>query len=113
MAIDLPGKDKIGGIKKEYVYIGGGLLLVIGVVIVRSRNAKAAASTSTGTVTDPAGNVCAAFNPVTGYCPGTPNDLANSTLQGRNSASYVGGQIIGYDQYGKDRKSTRLNSSHT
>ena len=29
-----------------------------------------------GTQTDPAGNTCATVNPATGYCPGTPEDLA-------------------------------------
>jgi hypothetical protein len=93
---------KIGGVKKEYVYAGvavGGVLLVV--VYMRSKS-KAAATGAT--VTDPAGNVCAALNPSSGYCPGSPQDLSytgtGSTLAGSNSASYVGGQIIGYDQYG-------------
>lgn len=29
-----------------------------------------------GQQTDPAGNTCTAVNPATGYCPGTPEDLA-------------------------------------
>lgn len=31
---------------------------------------------SAGLVTDPAGNQCAAVDPATGYCPGTPEDTA-------------------------------------
>ena len=93
----------IGGIKKQYVYIGGGLVIVVvGVVWFRSKNANANANS--GSVTDPAGNVCSAVDPNSGYCPGTPQDLAYQqspyTLAGTNAASYVGGQIIGYDQNG-------------
>lgn len=102
-----PG-GKIGGIKKEYAYgaiaIGG---IVIIVVYMRSKS-QSSATNSTGTVTDPAGNVCAALSPSSGYCPGTPEDLAyagntatgSGGLVGSNSSSFVGGQIIGYDQYG-------------
>lgn len=96
---------KIGGVKKEYVYAGvavGGVILVV--VYMRSRQQSAAANSAL--VTDPSGNQCAALSPTSGYCPGTPEDLAyqgtgvNGTLEGTNAASYVGGQIIGYDQYG-------------
>lgn len=106
---DIPpkGKGTIGGIKKQYVYAGGALLgVVVIVVYYRSKQQAAqAATTAATTVTDPAGNVCAALSPTSGYCPGTPEDLAYNgtgagTLEGTNAASYVGGQIIGYDQYG-------------
>lgn len=106
---DLPpkGKGTIGGVKKQYVYAGGALLgVVVVVVYYRSKKQAAeAATTAATTVTDPAGNVCAALSPTSGYCPGTPEDLAYSgtgagTLEGTDAASYVGGQIIGYDQYG-------------
>jgi hypothetical protein len=93
---------KIGGVKKEYVYAGGAVAGVLLVVVYMRSKSKAAATGAT--VTDPAGNVCAALNPSSGYCPGSPQDLSytgtGSTLAGSNSASYVGGQIIGYDQYG-------------
>lgn len=95
---------KIAGVDKKYVAAGGVLLAgVLVVVYYRSKKqAAASSSSSTGTVTDPAGNVCAALDPNSGYCPGTPQDTAyqQSTLLGTDSASYVGGQIIGYDQYG-------------
>lgn len=93
----------IGGIKKQYVYIGGGLVIVVaGVVWFRS---KSQSNANAGSVTDPAGNVCSALDPNSGYCPGTPQDMAYQqsagyTLAGSNPASYVGGQVIGYDQYG-------------
>src|SRR5216684_1909914 len=93
---------KIGGVKKEYVYAGGALLVVVLGVVVYTRSKKQAASSST-MVTDPGGNVCVALNP-SGYCPGSPQDLAYSgtgvTASGQNSASWVGGQIIGYDGTG-------------
>lgn len=99
-----PPKGKIGGMDKKYVY--GGLAIggiVIAVVYFRSKS-QSSASNSTGTVTDPAGNVCAALSPSSGYCPGTAEDLAyagnTAGLVGSDNASYVGGQIIGYDQYG-------------
>jgi hypothetical protein len=106
---DIPpkGKGTIAGVKKQYVYAGGAILgVVILVVYYRSKQQAAAATTAANTVTDPSGNVCAALSPVSGYCPGTPEDLAYQgtgaagTLEGTNAASYVGGQIIGYDQYG-------------
>lgn len=92
----------IGGIKKQYVYIGGGLVIVVaGVVWFRSKHQS---NSNSGNVTDPAGNVCSALDPNSGYCPGTPQDLAYqqsaNTLVSSNPASYVGGQVIGYDQYG-------------
>jgi hypothetical protein len=105
MAIDMKGE--IGGVKKVYIYGGAGILIVtIGVVYYRSKKtaAAAAANATTATVTDPAGNVCAALSPTSGYCPGSPQDLAYSgesgTPVGVDSSSDVGGQIIGYDQYG-------------
>jgi hypothetical protein len=95
-----PSGGKIGGVKKEYVYIGVGLGAVVIVVYIRSKKAAAATSTM---VSDPAGNQCAVLSPTSGYCPNTPQDLAyqnSGTLVGANSASYVGGQVVGYDQYG-------------
>lgn len=93
---------KIGGVKKEYVYAGVAVLGVL-VVVVYTRSKKQAAANS-ALVTDPAGNQCAALSPTSGYCPGTPQDLAyagtGANLVGQNSASWVGGQIVGYDQYG-------------
>lgn len=61
---------------------GYGIVLAAGVIgysIIKNRSASstaAAAGSTAGTVTDPAGNVCAATNPATGYCPGTPQDIA-------------------------------------
>jgi hypothetical protein len=120
---DLPpkGGGKIGGMKKEYVY--GGLAIggiVIAVVYFRSKSQSNATNT-TGTVTDPAGNVCAALSPSSGYCPGTPEDLAyagntasgSGGLVGTDSSSYVGGQIIGYDQYGNPIYSSNSGQGNT
>lgn len=97
------GKAKIGGIKKQYWYAGLGVVGVGAIVYYRKKQQDAAAAQSTGMVTDPAGNTCAALDPNSGYCPGTQQDLAyqgNLNPSGYNAASSVGGQIIGYDQYG-------------
>lgn len=96
----LPGKPKIMGVKKEFVYIGGAAVGVLGIAWYRAKK-QSQQSSSSGMVTDPAGNVCSALDPNSGYCPGTPQDLSyQQTLVGTNSASYVGGQVIGYDQTG-------------
>ena len=98
----------IGGVKKEYVYAGGAVLGVVAIVVyTRSKNS---AANSAASVTDPAGNVCTTLSPTSGYCPGSAEDLAyagtGATLGGSDSASYVGGQVIGYDQYGNPIYST-------
>lgn len=99
-----PKSGTIHGVKKEYVYAGVAVLGVL-VVVVYMRSKSSAATTAATTVTDPAGNVCAALSPTSGYCPGSSEDLAYQgtgvdTTEGLDSASSVGGQIIGYDQYG-------------
>lgn len=106
-----PKSGEIGGVKKEYVYAGGGVLVVlIAVVYMRSKQ-SAAATANTATVTDPAGNVCAALNPSSGYCPGTAQDLAyTGTLEGTDSSSFVGGQIVGYDANGNPVYSSNSNT---
>jgi hypothetical protein len=94
----------IGGVKKEYAYAGGAIAAVLIVVVYMRTKSTAAATTAATTVTDPAGNVCAALSPTSGYCLGSPEDLSyngmGANLVGQNSSSYVGGQVIGYDQYG-------------
>jgi hypothetical protein len=97
--VKLPG---IGEVKKGYVYAGGAAILVIvGVVYMRHKNAAAAsaasstASGSGGTVTDPAGNVCAALDPASGYCPGSTED---EQYQEQTSAG-LGDTGEGYDEY--------------
>jgi hypothetical protein len=90
--------------KNEALLLG---LVAVGVVIVavmrkKSANAAAAAaagsSAGAGQFTDPAGNVCAAPDPSTGYCPGTPEDIsaqeqlsASSTDYGLDSGGSLGG----------------------
>jgi hypothetical protein len=58
-----------------------GTLGVVGIGAVlyfrhRQSTAASAATGTSGTVTDPDGNVCAALNPDTGFCPGSPGDQA-------------------------------------
>jgi hypothetical protein len=74
--VHVPG---IGPMKKKnatYAAVGG-LALVLLYIVVRKRQSSAAATTAPAgaTVTDPDGNVCSALAP-SGYCPGTPGDLA-------------------------------------
>jgi hypothetical protein len=92
---------EIGGVKKKTLIIGGASLGGLVIVVVWMRSKKASQSSANqSSVTDPAGNVCAALDPNSGYCPGTPQDLQYQTAVGTNAASYVGGQIIGYDGNG-------------
>lgn len=84
--VTLPG---IGPVSKKALVVTG---VVAGGVLAyayyrHSKTASAAttapsATTSAGTVTDPAGNVCAALDPNSGYCPGTAQDLAYQESEG-------------------------------
>lgn len=87
-------------VKKQTVYLAGGILLVVGgIAYYRSRQSTSAAA-STAASTTAANNI----DPATGYAYGSQEDqaaLAGMAGTGSSdSASYVGGQIIGYDQYG-------------
>lgn len=80
----MPDNEPKGGALKKFTKnkpLFFGTLAVIGIGAVlyfRHRQATAAGTVGTtgGTVTDPAGNVCSAVNPSTGFCPGTPEDQA-------------------------------------
>lgn len=93
--VELPG---VGEVKRSTAIIGGGVIVaIVGYVYIRNKRAKAAAAGSTtGTVTDPAGNVCAALNPQSGYCPGSPED--QQYLQQQSAGT--GGFGPGYGQGG-------------
>ncbi len=80
--VTVPG---FGKVKKAYAWAGAAVVAVLAVVWYRGRGGGSAAAT--GGVTDPDGNVCGALNPATGFCPGTPGDLAAS-----GSAAGAGGQ---------------------
>lgn len=80
--VKLPG---FGEVKKSTAIVGG--LGIAGVFLIlwwrqrKSAQAQSAAAATSpaaaaATVTDPAGNVCSALNPATGYCPGTAEDQA-------------------------------------
>jgi hypothetical protein len=97
--VHVPG---IGNVKKGYVIAGAGAIVVIvGIAYMRHKNAAStsaasnAASSTGGTVTDPAGNVCAALDPASGYCPGSPED---EQYQEQESAG-LGDTGEGYDEY--------------
>jgi PASTA domain len=97
--VHLPG---VGNVKKGYVYAGAAAIVVIvGVAYMRHKNAAASAaatnsaSGTSGTVTDPAGNVCAALDPGSGYCPGSPEDEQYLEQQ----SAGLGDTGEGYDEY--------------
>jgi hypothetical protein len=83
-AIKVPG---IGDVQKKYVIggvvVGGGIAVI---VYIRAKKASAAAAAApaanttgdsgTSLVTDPAGNQCTSLDPNSGYCPGSPEDVA-------------------------------------
>jgi hypothetical protein len=100
----MPGEIKIPGIGDvEKKYIIGGVLVGAGIGVIvyfRSKNkanaAAATASTSGAVVTDPAGNTCSVLDPNSGYCPGSPEDVA---YQESASGSYSGVGFSG-GQYG-------------
>lgn len=74
--VNLPG---VGKVKKKYAAIavvGTGLVAVLWY---RSHKAATAATTATGSVTDPAGNVCSTLDPNSGYCPGSTEDQQYQT----------------------------------
>ena len=50
--------------------------LAAGLGLVYYYQRKNAAPAAAGTVVDPAGNVCSALNPLTGFCPGSAADIA-------------------------------------
>jgi hypothetical protein len=100
--IKLPG---LGDVQKKYVIGGvvvGGLVAVV--VFIRARN-KAATTASANTsgaagsslVTDPAGNQCTSLDPNSGYCPGSPEDVA---YQESASGSYSNLGASDYGGYG-------------
>jgi hypothetical protein len=78
--VDVPvlGKEK----KSTALLALAAAVGVIGFAVIEKRKqaaaaaAAAASSTAAGQFTDPAGNVCAAPDPNTGYCPGTAEDQA-------------------------------------
>lgn len=97
------GTVSLGGhkVKKSTAYAAAiAAVLVIAVAIYRKQEAAkaAAAAPATGAApsfTDPAGNQCAAADPSTGYCPGTPEDISAQEQLSASSADYGYGGGIG------------------
>jgi hypothetical protein len=78
--------------KKNTVLLGGlaGVAVIIVAVVRKNKAAAAGSSTTAGTgqFTDPAGNVCSAPDPSTGYCPGTPEDTSAQEQLSAGSDDY-------------------------
>jgi hypothetical protein len=96
---DVPKKYVIGG-----VVVGGGVAVI---VFIRARSAakqsaanaaNQTAAQASGTVTDPAGNTCAALDPNSGYCPGSPED---QEWQEENSGYYSSGDLASEEAAGE------------
>jgi hypothetical protein len=96
--IDIPGLGKVPD-----KYAVGAVLSALGIAVIvffraRSKATQAAAqaasaqstSATANMVTDPAGNQCAALDPNSGYCPGSPEDEAWQEENGSDA----------YDDYG-------------
>jgi hypothetical protein len=107
MALEGEVKTPFGKISKKTAVIGGVAVAGIGGVLYwryrKNQAASAASSTSgstTGMVTDPAGNQCASVDPDTGYCPGTPEDeqTAQQSLYGDDIGEGYG-ESVGYGAY--------------
>ena len=89
--VDIPvvGREK----KSTALLVGGAAVAVILYAVIEKRKQAAAAAAATtaaataGQFTDPAGNVCGAPDPSTGFCPGTAEDTAaQEQLQQYNSS---------------------------
>jgi hypothetical protein len=95
--ITLPGGLHIK--KNVAIAIGIGAAGIAGYVLYKQSQASS-------TTTDTSGYSTADVDPQTGYPYGSPEDqaalaaLSAGTLGQVNSAGYVGGSVIGYDQYG-------------
>jgi hypothetical protein len=79
-------------IPKTEAYAGAAVVVgVIAYAVIQKRKNAAAASQSGspgGQFTDPAGNVCSAPNPETGFCPGTPEDISATEQLSSGSTDY-------------------------
>jgi len=91
----LSGQVTIPGTKakvpKAAAAAGIALVAIFAIMYYRNRKAKTATAAAGTTVTDPDGNVCAALAP-SGYCPGTPNDVAyQASTSGTSGGGFGGG----------------------
>jgi hypothetical protein len=78
----------VGKVKKKYVGIAVVGTTLVAVLWYRSHKAASAtATTATGSVTDPAGNVCSTLDPNSGYCPGSTEDQAYQTSMLGNASA--------------------------
>jgi len=103
--------------KNKYVIGAVGVAVVI-LVIIRIRSGRASVSAApavatadtTAQVTDPAGNVCTALDPDSGYCPGSAEDtqyyseqdstLDDETDEGLDDSGGAASDSSGYDAAG-------------
>lgn len=94
----------VGTEKKSTVmlFAAAGVGVIIYAMMAKKKAAAAAAAAAApgagaGTFTDPAGSVCSAPNPATGYCPGTPADISAQQQLAAGSSAYG---VSGGSQYG-------------
>lgn len=96
--VKLPGGAHVD--KKIAIGVGAAAVLIAGVYYYRQKQASASsttAATASGSQIDPQ----------TGYAYGSPEDqaaltaMSGGTLPTYDAASSVGGQVIGYDQFGQ------------
>jgi hypothetical protein len=101
----MPGKEVklplAGKVNKKWVIIGGvGIGAIVVVAYARKRKAGASTTGAAGsTVTDPAGNVCAALG-ASGYCPGSPEDAQYLQQQSAGTGAFGPGYGGGGGGYG-------------
>lgn len=82
--------------------VGAGVAVI---VYIRGKNKAsstgATAGTADGTVTDPAGNTCSVLDPNSGYCPGSPEDIAyQQSMTGNFTDTGYGGTDTGVSTAG-------------
>jgi hypothetical protein len=73
----------------------GWLLIAGGLYWYLEKQKASTATAATTQVTDPAGNVCTALDPATGFCPGTPQDQAAQEALSSPSNNAAGGDTGG------------------
>jgi hypothetical protein len=115
----MPDTFNIGGvhIPKNVAYIGAGAIVIGGVLYYRSQSQAKAAAAANAAAVNAAGST--STDPATGYPYGSPEDEAALAAQSQyeltpaDASSSVGGDVIGYDEYGNPIYAAQSNLSPT